>query len=101
MMTAQETPSEPRWPTKEQLLDYISYEWMCVMHGEESLLLRVLADFDLDDSSATKIRLRAMLTELTREGLIICDNLPWSDKKGGPAYHQSLCRRINQPTAST
>ncbi len=100
-MTTTETPSGPHWPTKEQLLDYISYEWMCVMYGEMSLLQKVLVDFDLTDSDGTRIHLRAMLTELTREGLIICDNLPWSDKKGGPAYHQSLCRRINQPTAST
>lgn len=93
-MTTTEAPSEPRWPTKEQLLDYISYEWMCVMHGEDSLLSKVLADFDLDDSGATRIRLRAMLTKLTQDGRIICDNRPWADVKGGPSYHQSQCRRL-------
>lgn len=93
-MTPTETPTGPRWPTKEQLLDYITHEWMCVMYGEESLRWQVLIDFDLSDSDKTRARLRAMLTELKREGHIICDNLPWSDKKGGPAYHQSQCRRV-------
>lgn len=92
-MTTTETPTGPRWPTKEQLLDYITHEWMCVMYGEDSVLSKVLADFELDDSDETRSSLRAMLTELTREGLIVCDNRPWKDRKGGN-HHQSQCRRV-------
>jgi hypothetical protein len=100
MMTTTETATDLPEPTKEQLLDYITHEWMCVMYGEDSLLSKVLANFDLDDSDGTRIHLRAMLSELTREGRITCDNRPWKDRKG-VNQHQSQCRLVKRPIAST
>ncbi len=93
MMTAFKTATDLPEPTKEQLLDYITPEWMCVMYSDDSLLSKVLADFELEDSDGTRSSLRAMLTELTREGRITCDNRPWKDRKGGN-QHQSQCRRV-------
>ncbi len=90
-MTTTETNVDLHWPTQDQLLDYITSDWMCVMYGENSLRWQVLIDFELSDSDKTRARLRAMLTELARKGLIVCDNLPWPANKGG---YQSQCRRV-------
>ncbi|MCU0678231.1 MAG: hypothetical protein MUF19_01435 [Candidatus Pacebacteria bacterium] len=88
------TQTELGLPPKELLLNFITTEWMCVMYGKGSLLGKVLEEYGLADTDGTRAGLRARLTELTRDGSIICDNRLWTDPTGGPSFHHSQCRRV-------
>ena len=60
--TETESPQTERGlPPKELLLNHITTEWMCVMFGAESLLKKVLVDYNLVDSDGTRAGLRALI----------------------------------------
>lgn len=99
MTTDNQTDPKPdtvdaRQLTKDALYAHIPPEWTCVFYGPQSLLARVQAAHGIADNDGTRVHLRALVHELTRDGRIQSECRTWPDKEEDTNFHHTQCRRI-------